>query len=388
MKSKLTKIGYELRDVAIVQAEISDIDSRGDVNPKTEILNKYDEKLPVFVAPMATVIDRENWQYFTPYFTPVIPRSAYSDSIEDFQTRVSVARYAFVSFSLKEAERMTHNNIKNLTEECRILYSCATQHQCSKVHICIDIAQGTMRKMFNVCKELKKQLGDHIVIMAGNIANPNAYKHYCEYGIDWVRVSVGTGSRCTTSCTTGVHYPMASLLDEINTIRKKMERKNKTRQKFLLKPKHITRVIADGGINSFDDITKSLVLGADAVMCGKMFNECKEAAYEPKYALNEEEFMKGNVRNSQNKENTLKLYREYFGMGSEKAKRIMGSDSNFAAEGISRPTEVKYSVGELAEKIKSFICSCMSYTNSRNLYELRNNASVVILGSGDSQYRK
>ena len=152
MKSKLTKIGYELRDVAIVQAEISDIDSRGDVNPKTEILNKYDEKLPVFVAPMATVIDRENWQYFTPYFTPVIPRSAYSDSIEDFQTRVSVARYAFVSFSLKEAERMTHNNIKTLTEECRILYSCATQHQCSKVHICIDIAQGTMRKMFNVCR--------------------------------------------------------------------------------------------------------------------------------------------------------------------------------------------------------------------------------------------
>lgn len=388
MKSKLTKIGYELRDVAIVQAEMSEVKSRDDVKPTMTICGR-DNTLPVFVAPMATVVDDSNWSVLKANrVVPVVPRSAYKDSRGDFAHRISIARETFVSFSLSEAELMTHNNVKDLSYECHTLYQFAFAYERSKVHICIDVAQGTMKKLLDVCRKLKNQLGDHIEIMTGNIANPMAYRHYCKCGVDWVRVSVGTGSRCTTSCTTGVHYPMATLLDEINAIRKEMERKNKIRRKFLLKPKHITKVIADGGINSFDDITKSLVLGADAVMCGKMFNECEEAAYEAKFALNEEEFMKGNVRLSQNKDNTLKLYREYFGMGSEKAKGLIGTNSLFAAEGISRPTEVKYTLHELTRKIESFIRSCMSYTNTRNLDELRDKPNVIVLGSGDSQYRK
>lgn len=386
MKKKIGKIGYELRDIGIVQSKRSKIVSRNDARPMTKIIDRT--TLPIFVAPMATVTDENNYATFIYYgVVPVVPRSAFKGD-DNFTKRVAASLETFVSFSLAEVELMTRNNIAYLSDECRTLYSFTNAYQYNKAHICIDIAQGTMDKLLTVAKKLKDMLGDKVEIMAGNVANPQAYKEYCKSGIDWMRTSVGTGSRCTTSCHTGVHYPMATLLDEINIIRKKMERRNRIRHFFGLKPKHLTKVIADGGINTFDDITKSLVLGADAVMCGKMFNECEEAAYEPKFALNEEDFMQGRVYDEQNAEGTLKKYREYFGMGSEKAKRLTDSSSIFAAEGISRPTEVKYTLKELVDKIKSYLCSCMSYTNCETLDELRNNCEVVVLGGGDTQFRK
>ena len=91
---------------------------------------------------------------------------------------------------------------------------------------------------------------------------------------------------CISACNTAIYYPLATLLDEINTIR--MERENEGL--------FCTKVIADGGIGWFDDIQKSLALGADAVMSGRLFNECYEACYPMYYALDENSFMNGDVK--------------------------------------------------------------------------------------------
>jgi len=43
--------------------------------------------------------------------------------------------------------------------------------------------------------------------MVGNIANPETYKEYCEIGVDYIRVGVGSGSACTTSANGAIHLP-------------------------------------------------------------------------------------------------------------------------------------------------------------------------------------
>ena len=140
-------------------------------------------------------------------------------------------------------------------------------------HVLIDVANGHMQHLIDICKQVKESWGDNIVIMAGNIANPKTYIEYCDAGIDYVRCSIGSGSCCTTASNTAVHYPIASLIDEINTI--KESRKHTYESAY---DKFCTKVIADGGIRNFSDVVKALALGADYVMVGGLFASFIESA--------------------------------------------------------------------------------------------------------------
>ena len=57
---KLKTVGYELRDVAVMQAPVSFCNHRGDVNPFIEVCDM--EVYPIFVAPMASVTDQNNYK--------------------------------------------------------------------------------------------------------------------------------------------------------------------------------------------------------------------------------------------------------------------------------------------------------------------------------------
>jgi hypothetical protein len=87
----------------------------------------------------------------------------------------------FVSFSLSEIQQQFID--KDYTD-----YN-------GQFHILIDIANGNMKKMFNLVKQLKEKYED-VVIMAGNIANSETYREYCKAGIDYCRVGIGGGSGC------------------------------------------------------------------------------------------------------------------------------------------------------------------------------------------------
>lgn len=365
---KLQKIGYSLKDVTVIQAPLSKIRHRGDVDPYVDICGR--KSLPVFVAPMATVTDEKNYNtWIDNKVTPVVPRNVRQRlTLSD---RLNLATRTFVSFSLDEAN----------TIFCEQLIEEAIDASDEKRYICIDVAHGTMKNLYDVCLRLKSKFGDKIEIMTGNIANPEAYKYYCECGIDWVRCSVGTGSRCISACNTAIYYPMATLLDEINDIRSE-------REAYGL---FCTKVIADGGIGWFDDIQKSLALGADAVMTGRLFNECYEACYPAYYAVDETAFMHGDVLPCDQTINPdgKKLYREYFGMSTRQAQSLVGSEGNKTSEGISKPTEVKYPVVKFVDNMTAYLRSCMSYAGAKTLEEFRDLSEVIILGgSGDVTYRK
>ena len=389
--SKLKTIGYELRDVAVTQAPVSFCNHRGDVNPFIEVCNR--EVYPIFVAPMASVTDQNNYKiWIENKVTPVIPRSVQKSELNPngltFEERMELAKETFVSISLNEAKvdfikwSKDHFVVTKDKPEEIWLDSLDINY-----YICIDIAHGTLNEMYDWARILKRI--KNVVLMTGNVATPTCYSFYADAGIDYVRVGIGGGARCTSSANVSIHYPMATLLDSLNE-----ERKAYAHSHNGCAP---TKIIADGGIGWFDDIQKALALGADAVMCGKIFAECEEACDRIYYAMS--------LEAAQNKDNRIypaneeddpefrkdgyERFRDYYGMSTKKAQRKTGGSGCKTSEGIDRPVEVKYPVAKWIDNMQSYLRSCMTYTNSHTIKELRENAQVIILGgSGDAAYRK
>ena len=369
---KLTKIGYSLKDITVIQAPIGTYLHRADVNPFTKICER-EGVYPIFVSPMASVTDEKNYhERIKNKLTPVIPRSVKQNL--DFNSRMKIAKETFVSISLQEAE-----------EE---LLKREIKPDQKKIYICIDIANGNLQNLYHVCKRLKKTFKDKICIMTGNVANPKTYKYYADNGIDWMRVGIGLGSRCITACNTSIYYPPATLLDELHREKLLYAKENNG--------KVPTKIILDGGITNFDDIMKALALGADAVMSGYLFALAEEACGEIGYAKNISEYSKGNYLTKEeydklNEEEKIgmKKFRDYYGMSTKKAQSIVNGKATKTSEGISKPVTVEYPVSKWVDNMQAYMRSAMSYTNSGNLKEFQENTQIIILGgSGDYCYRK
>lgn len=390
--SKLRKVGYELSDVNIVQADISFINHRAECNPYIKFPNMDNDFYPVIVSPMGAVTNEHNYKtWLNEKFMCVVPRTV------DVEKRLEIMYEAFASFSLNEAEDILRFvDLKDRT-----------------AYVCIDIAHGTMNRLYEVCKYLKHHYGQQMIIMTGNVANPNAYIYYADAGIDYLRACIGTGSRCTTSANVGVHYPTATLLDEL-----RMEKEWWETEYGRPAP---TKIIADGGIANFDDIQKCLALGADLVMSGSIFAKSWEACGEigylhpdnlnvmdgiPEKIYREKikgfegvlidlvrDYEKYKLEIAQVTESLAKLrkrkpYREYYGMSTKRAQKETGGKGTTTAEGISRPIPVEYNINKWADNMKSFLVSVMSYTDSKTLKELAENTELIINLSGDRQFRK
>lgn len=383
--SKLTQVGYELESIHIIQAPVSDIEHRAECDPMIDFYGK--KVYPVIVSPMGAVTNEENYKvWLDNNFLCVVPRTV------DYQTRIKISEETFASFSLAEARYLAdHLDMKK-----------------DKRHfICIDIAHGTMQCLYSVCKNLKAIFGNNIVIMTGNVANPFAYAFYENYEIDFMRACVGTGSRCTTSCNVGVHYPTATLVDRLRMEKEDWEQSHYGKSK--------TNIIVDGGISNFDDIQKCIALGAWAVMSGSIFAKAQEACepivflhpdnlnmadaipaeeYSEKLAeLKERSDLYWGTEDNEywvayRKLSQRKPYRLYYGMSTKLAQKKTGGKGDVTAEGIARPIPVEYPIAKWADNMASYMRSCMSYTGCRTIEEMRNETELIINLSGDKSFRK
>ena len=368
--SKLTKIGYSLYDVTVVQAPLGSIEHRADVDPFVEICER--KVYPIFVSPMSSVTDEKNYKIWIEHkLTPVVPRSIKQNIT--FDDRIKMAEETFVSISLQEADDLLNFQINKIKK---------------KIYICIDIANGNLESLYEKCKKLKQKFDSKISIMTGNCANSKIYTYYAENGIDWMRVGIGIGSRCITSCNTSIYTPPATLLDELNQMKMNWAKEHNGEIP--------TKIILDGGIRNFDDIQKALALGADAVMSGNIFAKAEEACGEVKYAINIDNCIKGdcisieeyNCLNDE-KKGLFKPFRDYYGMSTKRAQNIVNGSATRTSEGISKPVTVEYPIAKWTDNMESYLRSAMTYTNSRNIKEFQENAEVIILGgSGDLCYRK
>ena len=381
MESKLVKTGYELESVNIVQAPISYISHRSECDPMIEMCDR--KVYPVIVSPMGSVTDENNYKIWLDHgFVCCVPRTV------DFEKRLEISKETFASFSLTEAEMLGER-----IDDGEVHY------------ICIDIAHGTMNWLYKVCGHLKFKFGDKVVIMTGNVANPDAYRYYANFGIDYMRATIGTGSRCTTSCNVGIHYPTATLIDKLRMGKEEWDSCHEGDS---------TQIIVDGGIANFDDIQKCIALGAWAVMSGSIFAKAQEAC-EPIVFLHpdnlnmadaipaEEYFEKlaelrerSLVLETEDNEywaayrklSQRKPYRLYYGMSTKLAQKKTGGSGKQTSEGIARPIPVEYPIAKWAENMADYMRSCMSYTGCRTIDEMRRETELIVNLSGDKSFRK
>ena len=93
--------GYSYNDLTLVPAEISDISSRSECNPFTS-----DTWLPIFTAPMASVVGVDNLDKFINNgIIPILPRNI------DIEIRKQeMNNQQWVALSMKEFEDLFINN--------------------------------------------------------------------------------------------------------------------------------------------------------------------------------------------------------------------------------------------------------------------------------------
>lgn len=384
------KTFYSLQDISIMPACVTEINHRAECNPYNN-----DNKLPIFVAPMSSVIDLNNAKVFAfNKLNVIIPRTI---SLED---RLNVCEEYFIAVGLNEFE----NTILTLNLEGR-----------KPIKICVDIANGHMKKLIDLCKYAKNRFGNKIIIMAGNVANPLIYYDYACAGIDYIRLSIGSGNACTTAANAAIYTPMASLIDECVSIKKNVER-----DKYNYKS--VPKIIADGGFNNYDDIIKALALGADYVMCGKIFAQCEEACGEKlqKFLYSDGIYRYLNyyaatkakadmdMANSSNiftAKQSIKTsinetpepypikaynetYRNYYGMSTKRAQKEMGKENLHTSEGIERLVTVEYSLLGWIDNFIDYLRSAMSYCNATTLDAFKTAKIIKITNSARNSYFK
>ena len=404
--SILNTKGYSYNDVTIIPSIISDINSRSECNPFVDNINNL---LPIFTAPMASVVNEDNLDIFLKNgIIPIVPRN-----IDIERRKYLINEQRWVALSLKEFEDLFITN--------------ARDRQCdSNTHyfICVDIANGHMNSLYAKCvmtKELSNKLGYKLTIMTGNIANPDTYKWICNFNIrykmrviDFIRVGIGGGSGCITTSNVSTHYPQASLIDECYNIKKQLLHENEDED-------ILPKIIADGGIRNYDHVIKALALGADYVMIGSLFAQCIESAGEKTYktitfkktlrftierykdfeidkngnwsAYYTDEYV-ATLIEPQQSWNSIEKYNErmaslkekksighinvkFFGMASSDGQKSISGEKTKTAEGITKYLPVKFTLSGWVNNMISYLRSAMSYTDCHNLNEFIGKPTLI-----------
>ena len=306
---------YSLDEVSIIPSTFTSVKSRKD------IITTYTSKLPIFVAPMTCLVDFINFSSFEDSkIIPIFPVYDINNK-ELFKQRLTfIQQSKWVALTLNEFEDTFCRNKWNLDKE-------------NLFNICIDTANGHLHDIYVATKYAKKSF-PNLAIRVGNIANPKTYDEICKNysdSVQFIRVGIGGGSGCTTSVQTGVHTSLPYLITEINKIKKS----------YANKP----LVIADGGVNTIDRAIKCLALGADYVMMGSMFANCKEV------------------------DNYDEVKNEYYGQSSIQGQLDRFGEIRSNPEGLEKIVEINTTLNEVCSKFDAALRSAMSYCNAKTLEE-------------------
>jgi IMP dehydrogenase/GMP reductase len=350
-------IKFDFDDILLTPETISNINSRKEVNP-------FDENgmLPIFTAPMDTVVSEENKQTFIDNKINVcLPRNSLSG--------VSIDKYVFRSYGLETFEKFFVKD--SLFVPKAIEYAL------------LDVANGHMKQVHELAEAAKKKFGDGLVLMVGNIANPMTFEYFSSIGVDYVRCGIGGGSGCLTSVQTGVGYPMGSLISECSKL--KAETLSKT------------KIVADGGFNKFADINKALALGADYVMLGGILNKALESAgetYEKRANYNGWDKPGFKIDEINDKIITnfnsgkVEYFKKYRGMSTKEVQRDWGKTELKTSEGIVKYNKVLYTLSTWAKNMEDYLRSAMSYTGSSNLEEFKHSRYELITQNSFARFNK
>lgn len=221
--------------------------------------------------------------------------------------------------------------------------------------IVIDTAHGHSQGVIDAVARAKKEFGDKVQIIAGNVATGEATKALIGAGADAVKVGIGPGSICTTRMVAGVGVPQLTAIMDCS------------------KAAGDVPVIADGGIKFSGDFAKAIAAGASVAMVGSMIAGTDESP--------------GEVILYQGRS-----FKSYRGMGSLGAMARGSADRYFqkdaasdklVPEGIEGQVPYKGPVGTVLHQMVGGLRAAMGYTGCATVAEMNTNCNFTkITGAG------
>jgi IMP dehydrogenase len=204
------------------------------------------------------------------------------------------------------------------------------------VLVSIDIANGSIIESLVwrgekplVIGNFANELASQPIIDVDNFSKKRRFE-----GNVILKYGIGNGSACSTRLMTGVGYPQAGLL-------------------YSLKNSDYP-IISDGGINTIGDFCKSIALGANLVMTGRLLGHAKETPW--------------NIVNISGTQ-----YKPYRGMASreeKRSKKFVEGESGFIPY-------LEKTVKEIVYDFSDGLKSAMAYCDAFSLDEFIAKASFI-----------
>jgi len=320
----LARVCLGFDDVLLVP-QYSEIKSRHDVDIEITdwegaaiSVGDFSIRLPIFAAPMDTVVDARTASIMANKgISPILHRYAtFEEQIEMYEDAMSETFIdsAPIGAAVGTGQMCLNHVIDLYDRGCRLF--------------CVDVAHGHHSLPIKVIEYIKHMYPSAFVI-GGNVATLEAFNALADAGADAVRVGIGGGSVCSTRIVTGHGIPtFQSIVDCAASDRD-------------------CYIIADGGIRTTGDIVKSLAAGADFVMLGSMLAGKNESPGETKIV------------------NGV-TYKNYRGMASKNAQLDWRGKVS-VAEGVDSWRPVTGPIDDCIEGIISGIRSGLSYSGCNSL---------------------
>jgi len=224
--------------------------------------------------------------------------------------------------------------------------------------VVVDTAHGHSRGVIEQVRRIRRQFGDEVQIIAGNIATGEAVRDLVDAGANAVKVGVGPGSICTTRMISGVGVPQITAITNCAIAARDAG----------------VPVIADGGIKFSGDLAKAAAAGGCTVMIGSMLAGTDESP-------GETILYQG------------RSYKSYRGMGSLGAMKQGSKDRYFQAdveetmklvpEGIEGRVAYKGPLSAILHQLVGGLRAAMGYTGCASIAEMHEKAKFIrITGAG------
>ena len=227
----------------------------------------------------------------------------------------------------------------------------------------VDTAHGHQVHVLEMVARAKREVGDRVQVVGGNIATRAGAAALVAAGADAVKVGVGPGSICTTRVVAGVGAPqITAILEAVAAC----------------KPAGVP-VIADGGLQFSGDIAKALAAGAGTAMLGSLLAGTAESPGEL-ILVNGKQF------------------KSYRGMGSLAAMKGRGearsyskdryfqddvlAEDKLVPEGIEGRVPFRGPLSQVIHQLTGGLRAAMGYTGSTTITDLQQAQFVQITAAG------